>query len=82
MNKVLKVYNPDWAKDNWYDKYDAFVVIIKDGELDETVELIRTKGYDGNMPEGWENDPKTWKITYIGLTEEPVQIVLSSFNAA
>ena len=82
MNKVLKITNPEWDRDCWYDKYDSFVIIIEKGELDETVELIKTKGYGGDMPEGWENDPKTWQTTYIGLTLEPVQVVLGSFNRA
>jgi hypothetical protein len=84
MHKVLKVYNP-MAVD--YDTYDSFVVIVEEGELKEIEELLlNVKGYinyEGikKHTDQWDNDPNEWIITYVGLTEEPVQVVLGSYNA-
>ena len=76
MNKVLKVANPR-AVD--YDTYDSFVIIVENGTLDEIDNLISTVEH-GYRPDDWDR-PEDWQITYVGLTEEPVQVVLGSFNA-
>jgi hypothetical protein len=81
MNKIYKVFNPKWDEGYWFDKYDSFVVIVE--SKDNIRDMILKKyGYENEMPDNWENDPKEWEITYLGNSERDPEIVLASFNAA